>query len=268
MNVSSIDISDKWNALVSNTIRTFHADVALSNRVITVATAVGAVALAVISSFVFPEFASLILVCVAFLISPAVEFSRYFLNKAYEADKFYLQSFTAERIYSRLLATDFSNPRAAALQEHWQIRALASKSKYKKAYDKALEKAAEARTSDRIVTKYRLEALEAEKEAKTIQVYALFLESLCSREDIFNQVFHKYGENLSSVFSEFGLWDMRDTSRRAMDPKFSKTDPLFLFDNPSIAPISYGEVFKRSKQKQLKERLLHAVSERFNIDVI
>ncbi len=261
MHATPITFSQKWEGMISPEKQMDHCRDAFYNHVITVATATSFVALAVFSSIVFPEIATFLIIGTAFLLSPGVELARIFLNKAQDSKKLEDQTLKVRVIYNRLVAEKADNPEVKGLHEHWNNKASKAKKNYDIVYQKALDKTSNPRTSPAVMTKYRIEALDAEKEAKTIQVYALFLESLTKKQQTFENVFLKYGENLSHAFSDFGTWDCRETEIRAMDPKFTKDDVLLAFCNKKIRPISYSEVYQKKSNPSLKKRLCRALTE-------
>jgi hypothetical protein len=255
MNITPVTFSQKWDIMISPKNQMDHCETALYNHVITVATAVSFVALAVFSSIVFPEIASFLIIATAFLLTPGIELARIFLNKAQEERKLEEQSIKVRAIYNKFLIIKADNPEIKALHEHWHNKAEKAQKSYELVYQKALDKGSNPQTYSGVITKYRSEALAAEQEAKTIKVYALFLESLIKKPKEFQQVFLKYGENFSKALSDVAEWDTRDTLVRATDPRFTNKDTLLFFSNKKIRPISYSEVYQDELKFNLKNRL-------------
>jgi len=262
MNTAPITFSQKWNVMISPETQMDHCQNAFYNHVITVATAASFVALAVFSSLVFPEIATFLIIATAFLLTPGVELARVFLNKAQDSKKLEDQALKVRVIYNRLIAVKADNPEIRALHEHWCTKAEKAQKGYDIVHQKALDTANNPKSYHSVITKYRIEALDAEQEAKTIKVYALFLESLIRNPETFKNIFLKHGENLSNAFSDFGTWDCRETLIRAMDPKFTKDDFLLNFSNKRICPISYSEVYEGASKLSLKNRLCRALTEK------
>ncbi len=261
MNSTPITFSQKWNVMLSPEKELAHRSNALYNHIVTIATAVAFVALAVISSLFFPELATFLIIATAFLLTPGVEFARSFLNKARESKKLENQAVQVRAAYDKLILAKATNPEIKALSFHWNNKALQAQKTYNTLYQKALEKANDAESSSSLITKYRLEALDAENKSMKIKVYSLFLESLIGNQKTFEKVFLKHGENFSSTFSTFSKWDSRETEKRAMDPKFTNNDFLLTFYNKNISPISYDEVYQEKLKENLKSRLYQALTE-------
>lgn len=257
MNATSITFFQKWNTMIAPETEAYHHKEALYNNMITIAIVVSFIAVAVISTLIFPEIASLLILGTIFLLAPAIELSQFFLSKAREAKKLEEQAQKVRTCYQKLISKKTTFPEIKALSYHWKQKALESQKRAQDLYQKALEKEKNRSISSSLIKKYRIEALEAEKTAKSLKIYSLFLESLIGRQKIFEKVFVKHGENLSSAFSDFSIWDSRDSETRAMDPKFTKNDFLLRFYNPAHFPISYKEVYQ--KEEELKNRLYQAI---------
>lgn len=250
-----------WNRSISIETENTHASKALWYHVATIVTAVAFVALAAVSSILFPEFATLMIIGALVLSSPGIELCKHFLSKAQEAKKLEEQAKNVRECYQKNILNKEKNPEIKALCSHWKEQAKKQQKNYEAIYQKSIEKETELDENSFSLQKYRLNALEAEKTAKTVTVYALFLETLIQDQASFESAFCKHGERLSQSISSFAKWDSRENERRAMDPLFSNKDDLLLFNNLSITPISYSEVNLDSVNESLKSRLYQAFKE-------
>lgn len=259
MNVNSaITFQQTWNQTISIETENAHASRALWYHTATIISSLAFITFAVVSSIVFPEFATLILIGVLILSSPAIELSQHFLLKAQESKKLEEQARDVREIYKKNKLNKEKNPELEAFCTHWKLQAEKQQRNYEEIHRKYLEKEKETDKSPLSINKYKINSLEAEKVAKTVAIYSLFLESLKQNPILFEDLFCKYGDTLSQCISSFATWDARDPERRAMDSLFNNQDSLLLFNNLLIPPISYLEVDLDYFKDSLKNRLFQA----------
>lgn len=259
MKIDNIDFSEKWNHLISQNQETQHHKIASYNKLITISIAVTFVALSVISVFIVPEFAPLLIVGSAFLMTPAVEFAKIFLARAQTSNKLEEQSQKVRKYYEKLVKQKAPYPEVTALACHWKKKAEKDYKNYQTLYQKALSKAEKKDAPTPSIRRYKMEALEAEQTAMKTKIYSLFLSSLIGRQKAFEKIFLQYGEDLSAAFADFAKWDSRDIETRVLDSYFTPKDPLLKFYIPGCGSISYQEVFNKQAEERLKRRLGQAI---------
>ena len=253
--ITPLSFSQKWDKMISLETENTYRTAAFYNNVAMIATAVSSIALTVFASLLFPEAATFFVIGIVFLLTPAIDLSKNFLHKAQEAKKLAEQAEKVRNYYFSFAAKKERNPEASALALHWKQKADEAQSSYNTLYQKALEKGKEPDISFLSLQKSRWDALEAEKTAGKIKIYALFLESLIKKPLLFQKTFTQYGDNFSSALANFSKWDERDVERRASDLHFAMSDPLLIFRNATIPSISYAEVFQDRWKEQIKKRL-------------
>jgi hypothetical protein len=263
--MNPIEISSfqtNWNRSISIQTENYHGRVASCYYLATIVTAVAFVALAVISSVFFPEYAPFMILGTFVLCAPGIELCKFFLSRAAEAKKLEEQSQKVRTYYQNFIEKKETNPEIKALHQHWKEKADSLRQNALELHQKAVskEKEMDEKETTFLLKKYRIEALDAEKKAGAVQIYSLFLESLLEHPDSFIAGFTKHQEKLFDALPSFGTWDMRELERRAMDPKFTSKDDLFTFEDKEIKPISYLDVYKEDLKEDLKERLFLAFS--------
>lgn len=257
--ITTVNFSQKWDQMISYEAEEKHRTSAFYNNLAMIATAVSSVALTIIASVCFPEMTTVFLICIVFLMTPAIELGKKFKMGALAAKKLEDQAQKVRSYYASFVAQKETNPEIKALSVHWKKKADEALLHYKTAHQKAVEKSKESQLPFTSLQRFRWDAMEAEKTAATMKVYSLFLESLINKPLLFQKAFVKYGEDFSSALSGFSTWDTRDVERRTSDLQFGTSDPLLTFHNASIPFISYTEVFQDRWKEQIKHRLCNAL---------
>lgn len=259
MSIESSSFSQKWNVMISPEQEEDHNTTVFHNHVATIATVVSVIAITIITSIFCPAIAPFLIMGTVFFLGPAIELGRYFMSKARLSQKLEEQSQKVRNIYEKFVSENVSSPEIKALSFHWKQKAEEAEKEYKTLFEKAIAKEADAKPAS--LKKYRIEALQAEKNAAEVKLYSLFLDSLISRESTFKKLFLKYGEHLDKAIFEIGSFDPRDIETRAMSPLFSSKDAALIF-HKDIQPIGYKELYQESLQESLKNRMRLAIIRR------
>lgn len=257
--ITPVNFSQKWDRMISPETEQTHKTSAFYNHAAMIATVVSSIALTVFASVIFPEATTFLLIGIVFLVSPAVELSKSFLQNAQEAKKLEDQAQKVRNYYLSFVSQKETNPECKALALHWKQKACEAQESYKKLYEAALKKGTDSKVTFLDLQKTRWDAMEAEKTAAMMRVYSLFLESLIAKPLLFQKSFMRYGDNFSTALSDFSTWDSRDVEKRTSDFHFAVIDPLLKFHNTSIPSITYTEVFQDRWKEQIKNRLNKAL---------